>query len=127
MEKRIIEIPFAIDEEFISGVVCTALNGGISYWCESVGVAKKDTKGAKYIEDVIPMGGALTIRLEEPFDEKDTINYELDLDKFCDGFRKYIKWCIENDRQYYLESSDIDATESDIIIQLAIFNEVIFG
>lgn len=121
--EKIINIPFLISGEFVDDVILTALTGGINYWCDLV--YTNDTKGKKYLPEVISAGGTLILKPVE--EEKE---YELNFDSFCEGFKKYVSYYLEKKRDLSglkTDSSDIDGEISDTIIQFALFGEIIYG
>lgn len=116
---RTIQIPFKITDRFVDDVMCTALSGGINYWLG--GYICEDYKEREYMYEVISAGGEIGII------DEDGNSYVLDLDVFCDGFKKYVDWSIKNNKPVYFDPSDIDAEIADIIIQFGIFDEIIYG
>lgn len=46
---------------------------------------------AKYASEQISRGGTLKVHVTEPFDEQDTEWYELDIEKFIQGFRLWLE------------------------------------
>lgn len=119
--KRTIYVPFTIEGKFINDVMSSALCGGIEYWCSLVNAKDMDMKGCKYLSDLISNGGVLELT-----DDSDQIHL-LDFTKFCLGFEKYIKWCVRHNRKFYLSSEEIDSEEADIIVQFAIFGEIVYS
>ena len=105
-------INFVVTDQDIDDIMSAVLDGGITYWCcraEVVGISR---------------GG--TLRLYDS--EADSV-YELTLDKFLNGVRLWI----ENERAFtltdagQLDTGDIDALAADMIIQYALFSDVIYG
>ena len=119
--KRTIKIPFTIDGDFCNNVVSSALCGGIEYWCSYVQVKDLDGDGEKRLSYAVGNGGVLLI-----VDDSEQTHL-LDFNKFCIGFEKYIKWCIENNRDFEIDPINIDSVEADIIIQFSIFGEIIYS
>ena len=116
-------INFSLTEEDIDDIMDAAFYG-INYWCcdaEVVGAYLGD-----YASEQISRGG--TIKLHDA--ESDDV-WELTLEKFLNG----VKLWIENgDDEYGAVGTDgkvdvckIDAAMADIIIQYAIFEEIVFG
>lgn len=111
------EKQFTITSEDIDDIMCDALESGIGYWC---GRAKVNGEYlGEYASDQISRGGSLTLYDIEDDDEK----YVLDLVKFLNGYRLAIE-------QGYFSGDlddDYDAGTADVIVQLAIFGEVVYG
>lgn len=105
----------------IDDIMCAALEGGITYWCDSA--KPVGTHYAEYMSEQISGGGSLLLH-----DNEDDVWYELTLEKFLDGLKLFL---IENGLHYVQDGilmvSDIDAADADCIIQYALFGEIIFG
>ena len=110
-------------------IMVSALEGGICYWCDRVTVEGQYL--GKYASEQISRGGTLKVHVTEPFDEQDTEWYELDIEKFIQGFRLWL----ENSGDCYgavsgdgkVDCGEIDAGCADAIIQYALFGEVVYG
>ena len=115
-------INFVVTDQDIDDIMSAGLDGGITYWCcraEVVG----DYLG-ECASEQISRGGTLRLYASEA----DSV-YELTLDKFLNGVRLWI----ENERAFtltnagQLDTGDIDALAADMIIQYALFSDVIYG
>lgn len=129
----IIELPFAtlyLKNEDIDDIMCTAMDG-CSYWCaaaEPVG----DYLG-KYASEQISRGGTLIFYPVE--DEK----VELDLEKFKRGLCKYYSSIGAEELKKMINNGDIDpehveidpgcvdADIADVILQYALFDELVYS
>ena len=108
----------------VDDIMATALDGGVTaYWCREVEVVG-DYLG-EFASDQISRGGLLIFHDAES-DEK----WELDIEKFTQGFRRWL----ENDDDRYgavsggkVDTMEIDAEMADLIVQYALFGEVVFG
>lgn len=113
-----------LTQEDIDDIVCTALEGGINYWCceaEVVGDYLGD-----YASDQISRGGKLKL-----YDAESDDVWELNLDNFLKGFKL---WVEEGYDEYNAVQEDgtvdcceIDAACADEIVQFALFDEIVFG
>lgn len=123
-----LEVKFNVEvtNQDIDDIMCTALEGGITYWCR-----KAEVVGGKYLgeyaHEQISRGGSLML-----YDTEISDKWELTLDKFKQGLQLYLSENTEaidgNDAGIYqLDTSYIDAYEADEIIQYALFGEVVFG
>ena len=118
------EITIELTQEDVDDIMATALEGGITYWCDEAEVV-----GEKYLgdwaSDQISRGGSLLLHDNEE-DEK----YLLNLTKFLNGFKLWVEGgydqygAIEKGK---VDCGVIDAIAADQIVQLALFNDVIFG
>lgn len=115
-------------------VLCTAFEGGIDYWIEGLSARRErrdnDFSGFAYV------GGTIT-----PADE-DRGPMEITIDLVAAGIAKILeKGCAEKEvlilgpkRYGYLlgsvvddDASMIDADIADVIVQVALFGEVVYG
>lgn len=121
-----------ITNEDIDDIVSTALEGGINYWCSKASVIGKYL--GEYASDQISRGGELILKLREPV-EGEPDEYVLSREKLLNGIKLYLS---HPNRPYniiglldkgeiYLETANVDAEVADMIIQYAIFNEIVFG
>ena len=131
MENNVNKIKFELDLELtdddIDGFVCSAIERGISHWCDNVSVV--GCLLGEYEDEQISKGGKLNIHNRE-----DDITYELTKEKFLIG----LKLCLENKEMFiecvYSYSSRmwnfelapecINDIEADKIIQYALFGEI---
>ena len=67
-----------LDNECIDDIMATALEGGITYWCDDVEIVG-DYLG-EYASEQISRGGTLKLH-----DSEEDETYELTLDKFLEG------------------------------------------
>lgn len=120
--KVIHEIKVAQEE--IDDVMTSALEGGINYWC-----CKAEVVGeylGKYASEQIARGGTLLLH-----DSEGDNVYELTLEKLLDGIGRAYEgnwfadygWCDGS----VIDTCQVDAEVADCIVQLALFNEIVFG
>lgn len=139
-----IQINVEITDEDIDDIMCTALEGGIDYWCTNAEVLGEYL--GEYSHEQISRGGRLKIWLIEPFDKTDTSAYILDKRKFLRGLRMYLE---DPEKPYnileaqyvkdkygnikrgqaktVIDCCEVDATVADMIIQYALFGEIVFA
>lgn len=127
MEKKFeieIKTKLRVTQEDIDDIMCTALEGGITYWCNHAQVVGEYL--GEYGHEQIAKGGTLKL-----YDAEDGNVYELTQEKLLNGiklayekgYRKDYGWC----DGHYLNTCQVDADVADIIIQLALFDDVIYG
>ena len=118
-----------VTSQDIDDIMVSALEDGIVYWCEKVKVEGEYL--GEYASDQISHGGSLML-----YDIEDGYIYTLDLQSFLKGLTMFIQeYNTEYDIEYVnladgsigIDTGYIDSECADIIIQLALFNEVIFG
>lgn len=121
-----------VSEEDIDDIMCAALEGGITDWCECIRI-KKRIDGANFASEQIAKGGTLEFKVIESFDEKETEWYLLNKKKFLKGLSKFLKKtfgkeCLyERMNKLYVDTCYIDAERADAIIQYALFGEIVYG
>ena len=116
-----IMIPFEISEDFISDVLCTAFEGGSTYWINDITNKSTEPK-SMYFSESVAKGDTIIIQDNEDYKEH-TLNAEI----FCKGYERYVKYCMKRGWEVYYDTCDIDGEVADMIIQFAIFNDLIFG
>lgn len=106
----------------IDDIMYTALNGGITYWCRFAEVVG-DHLG-KVASEQISRGGTLKL-----YDMESEETYTLTLSKFLRGFQIYLEETdvIIRDVSGHIHTGDIDALAADLIIQYAVFSEMVYG
>jgi len=113
--------PFTLTDEMISDILVAAFEGGINYWAANIGVVGGWPDGAEYASDIPTRGGSLLITLDPELDES---TYVLDLARIKRGIRKAAELQGKTPLAFY---EDHDATSADLAVQLALFNEVVYG
>ena len=112
-----------LTQEDIDDIICTALEGGITYWCRKAEVVGEYL--GEYASDQISRGGTLKL-----YDSEDDEVYELTLEKLLKGFEFWIVGgydtygAVSNGE---VDTGEIDAEKADQIVQLALFDEIIYG
>lgn len=115
-------ISFEVSGQDIDDIMSSALDGGITYWCGKAEVV--DEYLGEYASDQISRGGSLKL-----YDIEDGTVFELTLEKFLNGLRLWV----ENIRSFALafanrlEIDEIDAVSADVIVQYALFGEIVYG
>lgn len=118
------KITIRLTQDDIDDIVCCALEGGCTYWCNRV-----DVVGGKYLgewaHEQISRGGKLRFRDCET-DQK----WVLTLPKLLKGIRMWVEqghdeWGVVDG--YMIDTCMVDADIADQIIQLSLFNDVVFG
>jgi len=114
-------VTFKVLDEDIDDIMVTALEGGITYWCNRAEVVGEYL--GECASEQISRGGMLRL-----YDCESDAVYELTLDKFLRGLATYISGCydiaVDGGR---VDPGMIDAEGADCIIQYAIFDDVIYG
>ena len=120
-EKQVtvsVTLEIVLTQEDIDDIMCGALEGGITYWCDEAKVVG-DYLG-EYGSEQIARGGKLRLHL-------------LDLEKFKKGVELWAITpvgcnCLEQmDGKIRFDTCNADAIVCDAIIQYALFGTVVFG
>lgn len=125
MANQILEISVEVmvTDQDIDDIIVSALEGGITYWCDDVRVAGEYL--GEYASDQISRGGVLYLH-----DMEDDETYALTRSKFINGLEKYISEdnsVLEyDDGRFVLDCCNIDAVVANSIIQYALFGEAIY-
>lgn len=112
-----------LTSENTDDIVCTALEGGINYWCFRCEVIGEYL--GEWAHEQIARGGALRL-----YDSEEDKTYILTLEKFLSGFKMWLEY---GDDLYGavskvgVDTTEIDACMADLIIQYALFGDVVFG
>lgn len=120
----------------LEDILTTAIEGGISYWavlCNDTPEWEKAEKQLKasgvelfygnVASKVLLNGDA--IKFEDAEGEEDDSDWTLDMEKFKKGCALYEKE--RGSLSANLENGSFDAVEADCLIQMSLFNEVVFG
>ena len=124
MNELTVNLKISISEEDIDDIMTTALEGGITYWCRKAKVEGEYL--GEYASEQIARGGVLKLY---PVDEDKT--YTLTLEKLLKGieqamqeqyFPNYERWSVDG-----IDTCNVDADVADVIIQFALFGEIVYG
>lgn len=124
----------SLDTERLFGLLCSAFEGGSNYWITLVDtkltneeIKQKRTEKPDYswiYDAVLYEGGSVLIHVDMNEDGNVKI-HELTLDKFIKGVQRLFD-TYPHEAKAILEEQD-DANTGDIALQLALFDEVVFG
>ena len=125
-----VDVNVRIKDNDIDDIMYTALNGGITYWCWKAQVVGGYL--GEYASDQISRGGELKVYIGEPFDYEESETYTLNKELFLKGLGKYLEECggftwTGTSMVAELETYDFDAEAADMIIQYAIFDEIVYA
>ena len=129
-EKKLVDIieirtEIRLRVQDIDDIMCTALEGGINYWCNSAKVVGEYL--GEYASEQIARGGELILH-----DVEGEELYSLTLPKLTKGIKRWLEEVgIQSEAidrySVYLDCGMIDAEDADCIIQYALFDEIIYG
>lgn len=120
-----IQKTFLVTEEDIDTIMSCALDGGITYWCDKAEVVECDYLG-EYASEQIARGGSLNLH-----DSVEDKWYTIGVETVLRGIEKAAHDCYFHEYNWVdfdgINNCQIDADVADVIIQLAIFGDVIYG
>ena len=127
MERKIkVEREIKLTDENVDDIMVSALEGGIVYWCCEAEVVEDEYYG-EYASEQISRGGSLRLYDAEEEDGP----WILNLEKFVNGVKLWVedgyadKVCaIDGDE---IDCGQVDAIQADLIVQLALFGEIVYG
>ena len=111
--------PFVITDQLVDDTLCTALEGGITYWAASA-TPDKWPEGCEYASDALTKGAAVVI-----VESEEDATHVLTLAKMKKGIRAYCKAAHTTPAE--LEDDPVDAGGADAIVQYALFGEVVYA
>ena len=123
---HIVKVDYAVKvtDQDIDDIVATALEGGITYWC-----CKAEVVGSylgEWAHEQIARGGSLDLH-----DAEEDEVYELTIEKFLKGIQLAVEGNYYAEYEWHngteIDTCQVDAEVADVIIQLALFGDVIFG
>ena len=124
--EHIVNVDFAVKvtDQDIDDIMCTALEGGINYWCWKAEVVG-DYLG-EYASEQIARGGELKL-----YDRESDDVYVITQEKLLNGIKLAIEHMYYDEYNWYtaneLDCCQIDAMVADVIVQCALFDDVIYG
>lgn len=125
-------IPFFISDQLIDDTLCTALEGGINYWAVDAtplvwpeAESKMFPGETPYASEVVSMGASLLITLDPEVADEDRPVYVLTAAMMRKGIRAYCK--LAHTTPARIDDDPVDASGADVIVQLALFGEVVYG
>lgn len=122
-----------ITKEDIDDIMCSALEGGICYWCWKAEVVENKYYG-EYAHEQISNLGSLRIYLIEDNNVSEPHQYVLTFGKFLRGIKLYLAEqnldkVLELDyvyNKYRISPTYMDGNMADEIVQNALFGELVY-
>ena len=118
-----LELKARVATRDIDDIMCAALEGGITGWCRAAKPVGKML--GEYGHEQIARGGSLML-----YDAESSDKWELTLDKFLRGLAQAVEDGVPvaiDAGSGSIDPSEVDADGADMIIQYALFGEVVFG
>lgn len=127
--------PFSVTSEDVSDILCSAFEGGATYWLRHVEVDwKRKVDGervkAEYASDVPSLGGRLILSYDDPGQEEGNGNgrFTLGLDDVLRGiglmlaFKDGTRFSMAD-----VNGDNADASTADVILQFAVLGDIVYG
>jgi hypothetical protein len=126
-----------LDDVFFEDIICTMLEGGSNYWIGHIminhpgGLKPKDIPPSMWAANALNNGGTVIFYIPNEEDESDKITLVKNmlvegLTKWAENYQNHVSIVTERGK-CTIDAGDIDADQADIILQYALFNDVIFG
>ena len=117
-----VKLEVELDDSFFVDVLETAWRDGVSSWIEKYRFSKR-ANGKSRAEQIIKDGCIMYVLVDTGREIEET---QITKGTIYRGYRRYCNWKVEKGEHICTNASDIDSKEADIIIQLGLFNEIIF-
>ena len=108
-----------ITQEQVDDLLCSAFEGGITYWCGRAEVMGEWPEGATYAHETLTRGSRIILHDMEAGD-----TCGLTLDKFLSGITQAAALRGMSVERFV---DDHDAETADLAVQFAVFGEVVYG
>ena len=116
-ERNFVLKPIEVTDDHLDSILVGCFEGGSNYWIQRVEVAKDDYKGKKYASECVAAGGELYI-----YTTDDDNKYLLTKNGLINGLQTYL---YESTYQNWPDGGD--AQTDDLILQYALFEEIVYG
>lgn len=107
-----------VTRQMVNDILCTAFEGGINYWCNSVSVEEWPEE-AEYASHALGFGAVVILH-----GAGDDENYRLTLDMFLEGLSRAASHYGMSIESFY---NNHDAEYADLVVQFALFDTVVYG
>lgn len=127
-----LNVPFVISRQTVADILCSAFEGGIGYWAQITNLfseGKKVNINTVFAHEIPLKGGTLYFR------DVETVEYlgYLDEKKIIKAFEMMAEGKDKNGRDIPLRhikaiiTGNFDAENADVLVQLAVMGEIVFG
>ena len=114
-----------ISKQTLSDVICAGIEGGIQYWADIMNVTAPEKvtfpEATKLLTACMNKGGVVHIADVEDESEQWELTYEK-LKAGLEVMKTKYPWHYKN-----ITSDNADAETGDVLIQCALFGEIVFG
>ncbi len=130
-----IEIKFivTVDPKDLAYAVCAGMEGGINYWARIKEYVRPDTmvfrfdekQVYKHIDYAMNPGGSVNLEIIDGYDVKGKTQFNLTYKKLLTGLKVMQKEYPRHWANFIRDTGD--AETGDVLIQCALFGEIVFG
>ena len=114
-DKTFVLKPIEVTDEHLDNILVGCFEGGSNYWIDKIEVKKDDFKGAVYSSHSVSKGAELYIYADDT-------KYLLSKSSLVHGIQMYLD---ESKHKNWPDGGD--AYTDDMILQYALFEEVVYG
>ena len=114
-ERNFVLKPIEVTDDHLDSILVGCFEGGSNYWINKIEVKSDDYKGKKYASECVAAGGELYITTTEG-------KYLLTKNSLINGLQMYLD---ESKHKNWPDGGD--SQTSDLILQYALFGEVVYG
>ena len=111
-----INIPIQISDDQIDSWAVTAFEGGINYWCFSIEVKNNDYKGCDYASEALSKGATIIMK-----------GKEITKQNILEALAKLPAMNYNKVYNRLLNEGQYDACDADVLFQVALYDEVVYG
>ena len=115
-ERNFVLKPYEVTDDHLDSILVGCFEGGSNYWIQRVEVAKDDYKGKTFASESLAAGGELYIHTTD--DSKCLLTKH----SLIHGLQMYLD---ESKHKNWPDGGD--AQTDDLILQYALFEEVVYG
>ena len=112
--------PTSVSNYNLDCILDICFEGGSNYWIDRIVVVDDDYNGAKYVSEVISRDGEIKVFVDEGNP------HHLTKTKLLQGCQLYVNGHKGVGSRRW-RPDDFDAEDTDIILQYALFGEVVYG
>lgn len=119
--------PYAITDEMVDDILCTAMEGGSDYWTEYVtviGTVPETVTSGMFPGEPPYASECLTRGFDLKWVDDEGTAHTLTLAKMRRGIRKAAEHFGQTPLAFY---EDHDATGADVAVQFALLGEIVYG
>jgi len=111
--------------QIVDDLLCTSFEGGMTgMWVARVTEPEGQRCGVAYTHEVISRGGSLIFTLDDAEEVQEKTEFTLTLESVIQGLEKA---CKHQGRTLSDLWENHDAVDADVVVQFALFGEIVFG